>query len=259
MPEELDIDGASNLNSTDCLAHLKRWGVIRRLSSAYYPQSNGRAETAVKTIKRLIRGNTNRCGDIHTDAITIALLQHRNTPLRDMGKSPAELALGRSLRDGISLSRERYRINHHWASHISQRETQIVQKMYLVKQDYDLHAKPLPTLLICTKVLCQNTRDRKWDRAGIIVEVKPHRQYVVKMERSNRVSLRNRRHLQPIKTKRKSICAETSSFNSGHVYNPSPPDEPISAVPTNSAYPISNSGDDVATEPPMGPAIGPAE
>ena len=103
MPEELDIDGASNLNSTDFLAFLKRWGVIRRLPSAYYPQSNGRAETAVKTIKRLIRGNTNRGGDIHTDAITMSLLQHRNTPLRDMDKSPAELALGRSHRDGIPL------------------------------------------------------------------------------------------------------------------------------------------------------------
>ena len=43
--------------------------------------------------------------------------------------------------------------------------------MHLVKQDYDLHAKPLPTLLIGTKVLCQNTTNRKWDRAGIIVEV----------------------------------------------------------------------------------------
>ena len=125
----------------------------------------------MKTIKRLVRGNVSRSGDIHTDAIAMALLQYRNTPLRDIGKSPAELALGRSLRDGVPLPRERYRISisSHWASHISQRETQITQKMHLVKQNYDLHAKPLPSLSIGDKVLCQNTRNRKWDKAGVII------------------------------------------------------------------------------------------
>ena len=50
IPEELDVDGASYLKSTSFLAFLKRWGVSIRLSSAYYPQSNGWAEIADKTV-----------------------------------------------------------------------------------------------------------------------------------------------------------------------------------------------------------------
>ena len=195
-PEQISVDGGSNLNSSSFSEFLNRWGVQKRQSSAYYPQSNGRAEDAVKTIKRLIRCNTSRSGGIHTDDVAMALLQHRNTLLRDVGKSPAELALCRSLRDGIPLLKQRYRIHPHWSSHISQRETQIVKKMKIVKEKYDHHASSLTPLPIGSKVLCQNTRTLNWDKAGSIVEVKPHIQYIVKMEGSNRLSLRNRQHLQ---------------------------------------------------------------
>ena len=78
-----------------------------RPSSAYYPQSNGKAEAAVKTLKRLLQGNTGSRGSINTDSIAKALLQHRNTPLRDVGKSPAQLALSRDLRDTIPFYRKR--------------------------------------------------------------------------------------------------------------------------------------------------------
>ena len=81
-----------------------------RLSSAHYHQSNGRAEVGVKSMKRLLRGNTGRKGAIDTDKVAQALLQYRNTPLRGINKSPAELALGRSLRDTVPLPRQRYKI-----------------------------------------------------------------------------------------------------------------------------------------------------
>ena len=55
IPEEISLDGGPNLDSKECLDFLRKWGVERRLSSAYYPQSNGRAEAAVKTSKRLIK------------------------------------------------------------------------------------------------------------------------------------------------------------------------------------------------------------
>ena len=77
-----------------------------RLSSAYYPQSNGRAEAAVKSLKRLLMENTGPKGTINTDKIAKALLQHRNTPLRGVNKSPAQLVLGHDLRDSLPLPRE---------------------------------------------------------------------------------------------------------------------------------------------------------
>ena len=57
IPEQLAHDGGTNLVSTEFDAFLRNWGVGRRLSSAHYPQSNGRAEAAVKSAKRLVGDN----------------------------------------------------------------------------------------------------------------------------------------------------------------------------------------------------------
>ena len=66
VPEEISLDGGPNLASNEVKSWLKKWGVSIRLSSAYYPQSNGRAEVAVKSIKRLINGNIENKGSINT-------------------------------------------------------------------------------------------------------------------------------------------------------------------------------------------------
>ena len=68
-----------------------------RMSSAYHAQSNGRAEVAVKTVKRALRDNVGDDGKLDRDTFARALLLLRNTPDRDTGVSPAELLFGRRL------------------------------------------------------------------------------------------------------------------------------------------------------------------
>ena len=51
-----------------------------RVSSAYHPHSNLRAETAVKSGKRLLLDNTRSDRSPDMDKVTRALMQHRNTP-----------------------------------------------------------------------------------------------------------------------------------------------------------------------------------
>ena len=114
VPEELSLDGGPNLMFKDFSNFLQQWGVSRRLSSAYYPQSNGRAELAVNTMKRLIRGNTGKGGNINTNEIDQALLQYRNTPMKGLHKSPAQLLLGRKLRDCIPQPESGYKVSNHW-------------------------------------------------------------------------------------------------------------------------------------------------
>ena len=93
---------------------LKNWGIQCRQSSAYYPKSNGRAEAAVKTMKKVIDGNTGPHGSINTDSIVKSLLQYRNTPLKHIDKSPAaQILLGRKLRDGIPQPKIAYQISPH--------------------------------------------------------------------------------------------------------------------------------------------------
>ena len=107
VAEEISLDGGPNLQSSEISQWLEKWGVKVRKSSAYYPQSNGRAEAGVKSLKRLLMDNLGSKGSLHTDDVAAALLQYRNTPIRGINKSPAELALGRELRDTLPLPIER--------------------------------------------------------------------------------------------------------------------------------------------------------
>ena len=76
---------------------MELWGIDHRQSPTYYSQSKSRAELAVKTAKRLLRDNTSGSGELDTDCVTRALLQYRNTPLRGLDDSPAEIIFGRRL------------------------------------------------------------------------------------------------------------------------------------------------------------------
>ena len=69
------------------------------MSSAYNPQSNGRAELAVKSTKRLIEDNVGPDGELDTDKFLRAILIKRNTPDTTSKLSSAEIVFGRKLRD----------------------------------------------------------------------------------------------------------------------------------------------------------------
>ena len=66
-------------------------------SSPYYPQSNGCAERAVQTVKKLMEGSTDPY---------FSLLTYRTTPLSWCGYSPAELLMGRKLQANLPLTVE---------------------------------------------------------------------------------------------------------------------------------------------------------
>ena len=101
VPEHFSSDGGPEYTSHIMKDFMSRWGITHRLSSAYHPQSNGRAEVAVKAMKRLLVDNVDKSGNINTDAVMRGMLQLRNTPERDSGLSPAQVLLGRSLRDSL--------------------------------------------------------------------------------------------------------------------------------------------------------------
>ena len=57
-PDELSTDGGPPFTFSIFQEFLQTWCVRHRLSSVTYPQSNGWAEFAVKTAKRIVNGNT---------------------------------------------------------------------------------------------------------------------------------------------------------------------------------------------------------
>ena len=56
-PNEISDDGGPPFNSHAYSEFLKTWGIHGRKSSSYYAQSNGRAELAVETVKRILWDN----------------------------------------------------------------------------------------------------------------------------------------------------------------------------------------------------------
>ena len=79
IPEVIATDGGPQMTSTLLQQSLKAWGVSHRLSSAYLPHSNCRAEIVVKSGKRLLRDNVGPGGTLDNDWFMRAVMQYRNT------------------------------------------------------------------------------------------------------------------------------------------------------------------------------------
>ena len=54
VASDISTDGASEFTSHAAKEFFKTWGVKHILFSSYFPSSNGRAELAVKSTKRLL-------------------------------------------------------------------------------------------------------------------------------------------------------------------------------------------------------------
>ena len=213
IPEEIASDGGGPFSSYEWSQFLKQWAIFWRKSSANFPQSNGRAELAVKSCKRMLRSNTGADGSLDTAKVTKALLQYRNTPVSGIGMSPAYMMFGRQLRDALPSSPTTWEpstMSYHdrygpqskvWREIKHARELAHARKQAKVIERYDANAKPLMPLSVGDSVSVQNqtgTKPLRWDRTGVVVERLQHRQYLIKADGSGRTLLRNRCHLRKI-------------------------------------------------------------
>ena len=198
VPQELATDGGPPFQSVNYTNFLKRWNIRRRLSSAYYPQSNGRAEAGVKTAKRILLGNVDpTTGKLNNDQAVKALLTHRNTPSQQTGISPATALFGKPIRDHLPL--HCLRLRNEW-QRIGDKREEALAKRHI----YNNHLggpRQLQPLDIGDSVQIQNqhgTSPTKWNNTGFITAALPNRQYQVVVDGSRRITLRNRRFLRRI-------------------------------------------------------------
>ena len=204
VPEELSSDGGPEFTASVTADFLKRWGVKPRISSAYNPQSNGRAEVAVKSAKRLLRSNIGPTGSLDNDKLLRALLQLRNTPDADCNLSPAQIIYGRPIRDAFAFANRLEKFsNPHihpvWREAWEAKESALKTRFLHSSESLNEHAKNLPPLVAGDRCFIQNQNGnapKKWDRTGTVVEVLPHSQLVVKVDGSGRLTKRNRRFVR---------------------------------------------------------------
>ena len=196
IPEEISRDGGPPMQSQKFIEFLKSWRVKERISSVGYAQSNGRAELAVKAGKRIIYDNVASNGSLDTDKVARAVLQYRNTPIQNIGLSPAQMLLHRQLRDCLPAHPILYKPHKEWVRAGHQREQLLAQRNRKLISEYNSKAHTLTPLGVGDLVIVQNLVTKKWDRIGYVVERLPNRQYNIRMQGSGRVSLRNRRFLK---------------------------------------------------------------
>ena len=257
VPEELSSDGGPEFSANETELFLKKWGVSHRISSAYFPQSNGRAEVAVKKCKRLLMENIDPSGSLDNDRFLRALLQMRNTPDADCRISPAEIIFGKPLRDAFSFVNRLPMYNNPsirptWRDAWNKKEEAMLTRFARSSERLNQSARQLQPLSIGDHVLIQNQHGNhptKWDKSGVIVEVKDHDQYVVKVDGSRRVTLRNRRFLRKFTPVTSTIARPTTPMRVD-IPPPCQPLHRINDVPT----PITTEA--TTSDVPLPPSIG---
>jgi hypothetical protein len=203
IPEEIATDGGPQMMSDVFKKSLKVWGIRHRLSSAYNPHSNCRAELALKTGKKMLRDNMGHGGSIYTDKVMRAVLQYRNTPMQDSRRSPAQMVFGRQMRDFIPSLTYKYEPAKDWAVSQEHRERTLANKREMDHQRWSYRTKDLDELEVGTAVAIQNQRGQnptKWEKTGIIIENKPNSKVMIRVNGSRLVTLRNRRFVRPMET-----------------------------------------------------------
>ena len=199
ISEELSSDGGPEFTAQATQTFLVNWSTHHRRSSVAYPHSNSRAEIGVKTVKRLITDNTDGEGSLDTDAFQHAMLQYRNTPARDTHLSPAMCLFGRPIRDFIPIHPGKYEPHPTWRSTLLAREEALRNRHMKVSERLSEHTLSLPPLAVGDTIRIQNQvgpNPTKWDKTGIIVEVRQFDQYVVQVDGPGRVTLRKRKFLR---------------------------------------------------------------
>ncbi|XP_050710137.1 uncharacterized protein LOC126994907 [Eriocheir sinensis] len=155
VPLRLRTDGGPQFTSSAFKQFLTRWGVRHTVTSPHYPQSNGHAEAAVKSMKHLIM-KVAPTGNIDCEDFDRGLLEVRNTPNRS-GRSPAQILYGHPLRTCVPAHHASFRAE--WQAEAEECDRRAAQQTEQAIQRYNQHARQPPLLLVNQRVRVQ---DRVW-------------------------------------------------------------------------------------------------
>uniref|UniRef100_A0A3B3BGB0 Integrase catalytic domain-containing protein n=1 Tax=Oryzias melastigma TaxID=30732 RepID=A0A3B3BGB0_ORYME len=184
IPAILQTDNGTQYTSAEFKEFCQSYGIQHKTSSPHAPHSNGEAERAVQTVKRLWTKATDKY---------LALLDYRTTPLESVGLSPAQLLMGRRPRNNLPAARALLKpmsFDSHKVKHLLDKAKD-TQKLY-----HDRRAGSIrPELQPGDEVrMAPHPGNRKWSPA---VVVKPHsapRSYIV--DSKGKLFRRNIQHLR---------------------------------------------------------------
>ena len=137
----------------------------------------------------MLHDNIKSDGSLDTDRFATALMTKRNTPDYESKLSPAEIVMGKKLCGALPMLPKDVMVMNNslvspvWRDLWSKKES-VIEDHYLKGLESPPVVKPrFQPLKTNTKVLIQNQTGKsplRWDKAGVVVEVLPFDQYIVK-------------------------------------------------------------------------------
>ena len=191
VPDLLWTDRGPQFTAHQFQSFAKQWGFVHCMSTPYYPQSNGKAEATVKSMKMLIRTAWNGRYLVE-DTLCQALMQYRNTPSRKDGVSPARKLYGHPVQDTLPTHRHSFAPEWHCEAEHVEQSAQASQETAV--KYYNSSAHSLPDIKVGSHVAVQHPKIKLWDTYGVVTSIGPHRQYHVKTGTA-KIVVRNRRFL----------------------------------------------------------------
>ena len=191
IPDQVVSDNGRQYSSSEFAAFAKEWEFEHVTSSPGHPNSNGKAEAAVKQAKSLLR----KAKDSNNDAY-LALLAYRNTPSQGINSSPAQRLLNRRIKSRLPTAE--HLLLPRTAEQLEAEAKKLQCNQEKQKHNYDKTAKDLPELqrgdTVRIKPLVKGQRE--WKKA-VVTKCLGRRSYEVRTDRGT--YRRNRAHLRKTK------------------------------------------------------------
>ena len=112
------------------------------------------------------------------------------------------ILLGNSTQDFIPVMPRKYKSQQAWINNNNLLELALRKRHMRAAERLDEHTKRLPPLPVGDHVRIPNQTGpapNKWDRTGVVVEVRQFDQYVIRIDGSGRATVRNRKFLREFK------------------------------------------------------------
>jgi len=200
IPAEVISDNGSQYSNTRNLFNsthefkkfAEEWGFCHTTSSPEYPQSNGAAERAVQTAKRILK----KAAADNKDPFE-GLLKYRNTPFEDLGVSPTQLLMSRRTRTTIPTHRRLLLPQSVDPNHV----VKVLQhRQDVSKKNYDKNSRDLPPLDVGDRVRIRPNRAKEWSKAEVLPRsylLEDERGHVFRRNRRQIISVPNDQHMTP--------------------------------------------------------------
>ena len=183
IPDIVVTDNGLQFASAESSAFAKTWMFTHNTSAPYHPQSNGKAENAVKTVKNIFT----KCLESGQSEF-LALLDWCNTPTEGIGTSPALRLMGHRCKTLIPVAGTLLK-----PSYPTEEDTwAIIGKRQKQQYYYNRHVKPLQPIASGETVRIIPPGEKYWVAGSCMGQVSPCSYHV---EIDDSVYRHNRRDL----------------------------------------------------------------